>query len=396
MLDYYRILNVSAAASGQDIKKAYRAKAKETHPDRNGGTTAATESFQKVQEAFECLSDPSKRAEYDRNKKQESSEPRTPHPNANPTPDKAPKCQSTPVRSEDEGVRFQKKWEAHNLQRQDIDGRRSALISAKQLREDYKRQLKRAQDRIQMRRETFNNKNQSGSSNSSANYTSSRAGIADKENLDSDGQQTITRIGIRLSWLEMEVADMEKIINDWDDKEAQRFDEAKSFEYVRGSREGTGENKTYQGPQTKPTKRKAEGKPGGAAEPRHKQWKGNVRNGGSGNSAHRMKGEKQTWGGQDWWWKPPEPGGQYWEKKWEDQYSEEGQLSEGQYCSSSDCSSSDCCSSGCCSSDYSSSEYWSSDFSSSSESEEEQSEEEQSSEAEPQTSEDEYWDPESD
>lgn len=59
----YDILGVSSDASQEEIKKAYRKRARETHPDANGGKDG---DFAKVSEAYEILSDPEKRKEYDR------------------------------------------------------------------------------------------------------------------------------------------------------------------------------------------------------------------------------------------------------------------------------------------------------------------------------------------
>ena len=65
--DYYDVLDVARDASEAEIKKAYRQKAKELHPDRNPeNRKQAEEQFKRIAEAYEVLSDPQKRAQYDR------------------------------------------------------------------------------------------------------------------------------------------------------------------------------------------------------------------------------------------------------------------------------------------------------------------------------------------
>ncbi len=63
--DYYEILGLNKSASAAEIKKAYRKKAIEFHPDKNPGDSKAEELFKKAAEAYEVLSDPDKRARYD-------------------------------------------------------------------------------------------------------------------------------------------------------------------------------------------------------------------------------------------------------------------------------------------------------------------------------------------
>jgi curved DNA-binding protein len=63
--DYYQTLGVAADASLEDIKKAYRKLALETHPDRNPNDPRAEERFKRISEAYGVLVDPHKRAQYD-------------------------------------------------------------------------------------------------------------------------------------------------------------------------------------------------------------------------------------------------------------------------------------------------------------------------------------------
>ncbi len=63
--DFYEILGITKSATPEEIKKAYRKKAIEFHPDKNPGNKEAEENFKLAAEAYEVLSDPDKKARYD-------------------------------------------------------------------------------------------------------------------------------------------------------------------------------------------------------------------------------------------------------------------------------------------------------------------------------------------
>jgi molecular chaperone DnaJ len=63
--DFYNVLGVSREATPEEIKKAYRKLARENHPDRNPDDPKAEDRFKSIQEAYDTLSDPEKRKQYD-------------------------------------------------------------------------------------------------------------------------------------------------------------------------------------------------------------------------------------------------------------------------------------------------------------------------------------------
>ena len=66
MATLYDTLGVKKGASAEEVKKAYRKLAAQHHPDKNPGDAAAEEKFKEVQNAYDTLSDPEKRKQYDR------------------------------------------------------------------------------------------------------------------------------------------------------------------------------------------------------------------------------------------------------------------------------------------------------------------------------------------
>src|ERR1700756_4082555 len=64
--DYYEVLGLERTAGDEEVKKAYRRLAVQFHPDRNPGNKQAEEKFKEINEAYQVLSDPEKRSQYDR------------------------------------------------------------------------------------------------------------------------------------------------------------------------------------------------------------------------------------------------------------------------------------------------------------------------------------------
>ena len=96
-MDYYKILGLSTSATLAQIKKAFRQLAIEFHPDKNPKNPAAEDKFQRISEAYAVLSNPEKRAEYDRSDSasQNRTEPRSPKRSHQSAPRTKPASQPT-------------------------------------------------------------------------------------------------------------------------------------------------------------------------------------------------------------------------------------------------------------------------------------------------------------
>ena len=93
MNEYYRSLGVQPGATAEELKKAYRGLAKKYHPDLHPGDKEAEARFKEINEAYETLSDPQKRKEYD--EKQRTTQGREPQKkSASSARSTFPKCRA--------------------------------------------------------------------------------------------------------------------------------------------------------------------------------------------------------------------------------------------------------------------------------------------------------------
>ncbi|KAK6536926.1 hypothetical protein TWF281_001132 [Arthrobotrys megalospora] len=158
MQDHYAILGVPVTASENDIKAAYRTKAMITHPDKNGNTRAATEEFQKVQAAHECLKDPQKRREYDRIRKPSPGfnyNTTTPTSTSRETPFTPTNAgtYTTPPDIVAEEARFFQKWRSHNIRKSSIENAKLSVNITKVKMADLKRQMAAVNEEVKKREE---------------------------------------------------------------------------------------------------------------------------------------------------------------------------------------------------------------------------------------------------
>ncbi len=82
IMDYYKILEVPREADEEQIKQAYRRKAKKYHPDLNPGDPEAEAKFKDIVEAYEILGDAERRKKYDINQEKAANRDRTAQPNS--------------------------------------------------------------------------------------------------------------------------------------------------------------------------------------------------------------------------------------------------------------------------------------------------------------------------
>ncbi|KAK6523391.1 hypothetical protein TWF281_001371 [Arthrobotrys megalospora] len=143
MEDFYKILELAPTASAEEIKKSYKSRALITHPDKNGNTEVATKLFQKVQAAFECLSDPLQRKAYDQTRSNSSSPSSECASKASSNPSATSTEWEAPEDLEEQEARLYEQWKQHTLQRNAMDALKQSLKCMKDRIENLKQSLEK-------------------------------------------------------------------------------------------------------------------------------------------------------------------------------------------------------------------------------------------------------------
>ncbi|KAK6540462.1 j-protein (type III) [Orbilia ellipsospora] len=248
--DHYATLGILQTATINEIKKAYKSKAIATHPDKNGGTKNATFAFQKVLDAYECLSDSCKRKIYDINYK-----PATPFTSGNSASNSSfgnrsnmwsqpsyaqtnsnygssSSTYTTPPDLKAEENRFNERWRSHNLRKVEIDIDRFNLRMAKFKIDSLRGQEKKAKDELEIRKQEWEYKTKRSWLGESlwGKIVVPKAEIAEKEKKDRENYDQISSIRIKLAKLDRETKIMEEKEKEWDRQESSRIRELETLE----------------------------------------------------------------------------------------------------------------------------------------------------------------------
>ncbi|KAF3920108.1 hypothetical protein AA313_de0201677 [Arthrobotrys entomopaga] len=216
--DHYAVLGILQTATEGDIKQAYKKKALSTHPDKNGGTDAATRAFQAVQEAYNCLSDAGRRRTYDYTYK--TSFPNSKPTNASSTGNATSPTSSTNTKTSSdikEEEEFLAKWRAHTLRKSAIDNKRAAYKGVEARIADFERQMAGVKDEMQKRKEEVKRQTERTWIGMMlwGKLELSEKDILENEIKDNESLQKVSSLRIKIAKLEGELRGMECYKKDW-------------------------------------------------------------------------------------------------------------------------------------------------------------------------------------
>ncbi|KAF3901838.1 hypothetical protein AA313_de0208336 [Arthrobotrys entomopaga] len=274
--DHYATLGILQTATVDEVKKAYRLKAKVTHPDKNGGTKSATLAFQKVVDAYECLSDSYKRATYDINYKpsatstptvntsgssfysSSNTQSRSNYSQTNSSYNSSSNAYRTPPDLEAEEIRFNEKWRSHNLRKAEVEGERLNLMVARVRIINLTAQERKVKEELRKRKEEWELKTKQSWLMQSlwGRVASSEAEMKEKEKKDRENYDQISSIRIKLAKLDREIKAMEEKEKEWDRQEVNRLRELQALEARKRSRKAAYEAEANR--KAEEAKRKAE------------------------------------------------------------------------------------------------------------------------------------------
>ncbi|RVD89001.1 uncharacterized protein DFL_000025 [Arthrobotrys flagrans] len=223
MSNHYELLGVPMMATPAEIRAAWKTKALELHPDKNGGSVGAKEAFQKLQAAYEVLSDPEKREQYDR---AAAAEARTSSVKRG-----APYTAS-------EGL-FHQKWKSHEFARPSVDNSRREVADLQSKISDLRRRMAKYEDwfnRLDEERKVgartrFRQRKEAGGRmypTDPKKYT--------EEDREVVAVKKMRAYGVAIAGLERELRMEEIPVRTWDDDEVIRVREWEELEKLRQER----------------------------------------------------------------------------------------------------------------------------------------------------------------
>eukprot|EP00931_Biecheleriopsis_adriatica_P012871 TRINITY_DN114129_c0_g1_i1.p1 TRINITY_DN114129_c0_g1~~TRINITY_DN114129_c0_g1_i1.p1 ORF type:complete len:260 (-),score=87.08 TRINITY_DN114129_c0_g1_i1:52-831(-) len=141
--DYYKLLGVDATATAKELGKAFRQRARQTHPDKlppgssEAAKTRAKQQFQEISKAWEVLGDPQKRADYDSSRADSAAHTRqAPRPAQRaPRPKQRAEAQRQPSAADEERRRKQQEERAEKQRQRDEEAREAKRQLAREQRE---------------------------------------------------------------------------------------------------------------------------------------------------------------------------------------------------------------------------------------------------------------------
>ncbi|KAK6514701.1 hypothetical protein TWF281_004898 [Arthrobotrys megalospora] len=228
MEDYYEILGIPKSATAEHVRTAWRAKALANHPDKNGGTVASKERFQKIQAAYECLSNPPRRAQYDSIYKPPTASMHKPTP-------KNTARYAAPEGTPREEAEFYERWHQHDLQTASIQTKRGTIYILEGWISSHQKCVTRLEEQINMwdpiRRERVL---MLWMETTLMGRTIPKNGDNSQDEMDLKMLARITRLRANIEEFRQDVRKADDLIDEWEREEVIRAKEKEELEAKKG------------------------------------------------------------------------------------------------------------------------------------------------------------------